>query len=948
MGLNNFIKKYNLRARKSLKTVEPSVSQDLNEQTVNKQNFQKKSTNDLPEEYAVKTTAPHAACAPSNSVRAKGFFKRNTAKLINISNMKKTNSRFSLANSDKELSTSRNSSLSHSHSIRSNSSRNSSCANGKLSVYTTGADDADLAAPASLQASKSVIVMPTNPTKVDKTGAVHKSITNLTTYSPISNEQADNNTSSLSDIKKTSSVAITGTRKDFGIPCTGMKLKCGSGRSDGNLNIISNGSVNIVDFKNIKNSKKPQTLSPDLQHKQYYVSDVNFNNKSNEKVISDTSLHKISGGSGQPSRQGYPSSGYSSQVSSRHVSNRGSRSKNTSSCSASSSNSLKNKYQLHYSKPETDSINENSIHSQEYPSTGQFNNIRQRRRTKSIDVDKSLGYSEGYEDGDNTSETDMSTTSDNEDNDGKVKHYSSVKQNPKAFQPKQDLRKVISDHPNVQEFNSEMMPADSNQTLIASKTNLNLVEFNKDQNQIKSLHEIGRELNKLQQKNSIGGQNSKTPLQAQISAQLNKQNFSLNRTEAPEPLYNLKASKSITHTDGVGAMMEEFKQKYEVTGIIGRGGGGTVYSGYRRADKLSVAIKQVPKQKIKRWGAIYGFKVPIEFDLLNRVQQRHHSIIEMMDWYERRTSYVMVMERPPHSSDLFEYINRKGAISENNARFIMKQLIEVMIICFKESVFHRDIKDENIMINYHTYEVKLIDFGCGTNLKKTDYTEFAGTPEFYPPEWFNERRYVAEPQTVWSLGVLLWAILYGEVPFQDENAIKDYSGSIIHIKLQSTRVVLSEDALRFLQKALHYDEKRRPSLKYMLKSTWLRKMRKISAHCTEDVQSRLWSVMQNNRNPQFLEHLNTSGIGCNLANPTAISNSLSTSQLPSLAAIKGSNGSVNKLQKGGQMSMRIMRTGHGTGQKMMRPPSVTAGACIGESANYFGRDLSRSSNNVIN
>lgn len=378
----------------------------------------------------------------------------------------------------------------------------------------------------------------------------------------------------------------------------------------------------------------------------------------------------------------------------------------------------------------------------------------------------------------------------------------------------------------------------------------------------------------------------KTALSAQISKQLNQPKFALNKCEAPEPIFNLKASKSITHTDGVGAMMEEFKTKYEVTGIIGRGGGGTVYSGYRRSDKLSVAIKQVPKQKIKRWGTIFGFKVPIEFDLLNRVQQRHHSIIEMMDWYERRTSYVMVMERPPHSTDLFEYINRKGSIAENNARFIMKQLIEVMIICFKEDVFHRDIKDENIMINYHTYEVKLIDFGCGTNLKKSDYTEFAGTPEFYPPEWFNERRYVAEPQTVWSLGVLLWAILYGEVPFQDEQAIKDYTGSIIHIAISNTRIILSEDALRFLQKALHYDEKRRPSLKYMLKSTWIKRMRKISAHQEGDIQNKLWSTMQNNRNPEFLHHINNNGMHVSLATPVNLQPSMSTSQLPTLMQTK--------------------------------------------------------------
>lgn len=370
--------------------------------------------------------------------------------------------------------------------------------------------------------------------------------------------------------------------------------------------------------------------------------------------------------------------------------------------------------------------------------------LRQRRRTKSVDIDHSNAYSHEDEDsGDEseTSTTDVSTTS-NDPGDrsynnlgasnnrkstnttgstsARGKQYSSVKLNPKY---KNELRKVNSAFPGNRSQNQNSINsghqtdtsqsastsvADSNQTLVA--TSSSRCDVTKDLE--RSAREMNRPMAVSNQSaiNSIGKSklvNKKSALTQQISAQLSTQKFALN---TPEPIMNLKASKSITHTDGVGAMMEEFKTKYEVTGIIGRGGGGTVYSGYRRSDKLSVAIKQVPKQKIKRWGTIYGFKVPIEFDLLYRVQNKHHSIIEMMDWYERRTSYVMVMERPPHSSDLFEYINRKGAIAENNARFIIKQLIEVMIICLKENVFHRDIKDENIMINYYTYRVWLGNF----------------------------------------------------------------------------------------------------------------------------------------------------------------------------------------------------------------------------------------------
>lgn len=240
--------------------------------------------------------------------------------------------------------------------------------------------------------------------------------------------------------------------------------------------------------------------------------------------------------------------------------------------------------------------------------------------------------------------------------------------------------------------------------------------------------------------------------------------------------------------------------------------------------------------KVKRWGKIESRKVPIEFDLLNRVNNKHSSIIEMLDWYERRSSFVLVMERPAHSIDLFEYINRKGAIQENHAKHMLKQLIEVMVTCLKEGVFHRDVKDENIMLCYDTYQIKLIDFGCGTNLKKTDYTEFAGTPEFYPPEWFTERRYNAETQTVWSLGVLLWAMLQGEVPFASEQDIRAYSGHVTDLK---QRVQISDDAINLLQRLLHREEKKRPTLRQITKSAWMRKMTPISAAISQPTNPRV-------------------------------------------------------------------------------------------------------------
>ena len=70
------------------------------------------------------------------------------------------------------------------------------------------------------------------------------------------------------------------------------------------------------------------------------------------------------------------------------------------------------------------------------------------------------------------------------------------------------------------------------------------------------------------------------------------------------------------------------------------------------------------------------------------------------------------------------------------------QIVAAVQHIHSRKVVHRDIKDENIILNLDTGESKLIDFGCGTYLHGQNFYEFSGTPEFYPPEWFTEVRYI--------------------------------------------------------------------------------------------------------------------------------------------------------------------------------------------------------------
>merc|ERR1712168_1348592 len=126
-----------------------------------------------------------------------------------------------------------------------------------------------------------------------------------------------------------------------------------------------------------------------------------------------------------------------------------------------------------------------------------------------------------------------------------------------------------------------------------------------------------------------------------------------------------------------------------------------VYSGRRIQDKLPVAIKRVMREKVKRWETVQGYQVPQEIALMLRCYG-HPGIIKLVDWYECLDSFILIMERPEKAVDLFDYIREKGKINEREAKIIFKQVLGAVNHIHHSGVVHRDIKDENIVLNRET------------------------------------------------------------------------------------------------------------------------------------------------------------------------------------------------------------------------------------------------------
>jgi len=252
----------------------------------------------------------------------------------------------------------------------------------------------------------------------------------------------------------------------------------------------------------------------------------------------------------------------------------------------------------------------------------------------------------------------------------------------------------------------------------------------------------------------------------------------------------------------------EFQSKYKIKGVLGKGGFGVVHAAVRKSDGLQVALKEVCKDKIMDDDG----NIPLEIALLQQVSSIP-GVVALLDYFDMPNSYYIVMERI-NSKDMFDFISETGPLSENLARQLFLQILTTVNECHARGVLHRDIKDENILIDLNTNQLKLIDFGSGTYLHDGVYTEFEGTRVYSPPEWIKYRRYKADGLTVWSLGILLYDMLCGDVPYETDEQIMA-ANLFWHPHLK-----ISKEAKHVVRMCLNPDPEKRITLAQLLNHQW--------------------------------------------------------------------------------------------------------------------------------
>ncbi|CAD5220746.1 unnamed protein product [Bursaphelenchus okinawaensis] len=255
-----------------------------------------------------------------------------------------------------------------------------------------------------------------------------------------------------------------------------------------------------------------------------------------------------------------------------------------------------------------------------------------------------------------------------------------------------------------------------------------------------------------------------------------------------------------------------FKQMYKLGPEIGRGGFGVVYAGYRIEDNYSVAIKYVAKRNITDWITWNGRRIPTEIALLETCRGCT-GVIRTIEWYERQDGFFIVMERPTPFCDLFDFISDRGALDEVIARSLFKQVVETSIACANNNVVHRDIKDENIILDINNGTIKLIDFGSGAFMKDSEFVDFEGTRVYSPPEWISKQRYDGLAACVWSLGILLYDMVAGDIPFHHDHEIL---AGVLKWKRR-----ISLDCQDLIRNCLSVDPRERYTLEDIMMHPWM-------------------------------------------------------------------------------------------------------------------------------
>ena len=205
-------------------------------------------------------------------------------------------------------------------------------------------------------------------------------------------------------------------------------------------------------------------------------------------------------------------------------------------------------------------------------------------------------------------------------------------------------------------------------------------------------------------------------------------------------------------------------QDYQIKDIIGEGTYGKVKLATHILTKETVAIKFINKNRLLR----AGDSDRIINEMKTILNLNHPNILKAFEIFEDENYYYIVMERPG-KGDLFNYIVNKGRLTTDESTFYFYQIINGISYLHSKKIVHRDLKPENIMLTDDNI-VKIGDFGLSKKYKSINskLSTYCGSPCYSAPEMLRGNKYNPMPVDIWGSGIILYCMLCGALPFEDE------------------------------------------------------------------------------------------------------------------------------------------------------------------------------------
>uniref|UniRef100_A0A8B9KJT2 MAP/microtubule affinity-regulating kinase 3 n=1 Tax=Astyanax mexicanus TaxID=7994 RepID=A0A8B9KJT2_ASTMX len=252
---------------------------------------------------------------------------------------------------------------------------------------------------------------------------------------------------------------------------------------------------------------------------------------------------------------------------------------------------------------------------------------------------------------------------------------------------------------------------------------------------------------------------------------------------------------------------------YRLLKTIGKGNFAKVKLARHVLTGKEVAVKIIDKTQLNSSSLQKLFREVRIMKLLN-----HPNIVKLFEVIETEKTLYLVMEYAS-GGEVFDYLVAHGRMKEKEARAKFRQIVSAVQYCHQKCIVHRDLKAENLLLDADM-NIKIADFGFSNEFTLGNKLDtFCGSPPYAAPELFQGKKYDGPEVDVWSLGVILYTLVSGSLPFDGQN-LKELRERVLRGKYRIP-FYMSTDCENLLKKFLILNPTKRGSLEQVMKDRWM-------------------------------------------------------------------------------------------------------------------------------